>query len=417
MFENAPSRFLYLRIALLCSVLPAFSIPANAQGGTVGRPLIGSGIDGPAAAAGNRERVTVEPSIAIAYDSNVLRRDADAVAGSTDNVRYTPSLNLSYNRQIGRTQIRLAGSAGYDFNSRFRYLNRERLAGSIAVRSPVGAPCPVSLSFDHEQAQYELDELDTVASSVQTIQNITADASCTRPGLSPSLGTSYRIVKNSASSLSDSNYLEGHLGLRLNITSLGSVTIYGQVARLARPEFEQATGISDTTQMRRVYVSLSRAVAPRLQLTGNIGYLQALPQREKVPDFSGFSYRASVRYVFSPQVILNLSAMRDVENSTGISATYMVRRDLRTGLDLNVFHRTSLSFQAVRQLRRFVGNDLGTGSNIGSEASDALTVGITRSIGRRLRLGLNGGLLSRRADVELFDFDATRLGLSLSSRF
>jgi hypothetical protein len=391
----------------LCQIC-AQAQQAGSNGGPVGQVQTSG--------SANRERLVIEPSMTLSYDSNILRRDSTIAGGDTDNVRVTPSLTVGYNREVGRTALSLGAALGYDFNSRFRYLNRQRLTLRAGVVLPVGALCPISLSASHQEAQYDLADTEDSVASVLTINEFSTNIRCTRAGITPTLGGSYRDTRNSTNPLGDNNYREAHFGARLNVPSIGALTINGQLGKIARPEFERVTGTEDSTDIKRIYLAFERAVAPRFRFSSTIGFVDATPARSTVPSFSGLSYSAEAGYLFTPRLRLTLNGSRDVETSSGLTASYMIRSQLRATANIDVLNRTSI-IVAGSYVKRNLKKEAGNLSRFGSDEAKTVSVNISRDIGRRLRLGLSSSYISRDADVDLFDFDSTNVALTFSSRF
>jgi hypothetical protein len=406
-----------VRLLLVSSAIVPACQSALAQNSTAPRPLLGTVPTQGSAQSGNRERVSIEPSVVVSYDSNILRRNPDVISGPTDNTRTTPALSLGYNRQVGRTQFRVGASVGYDLNSRFSYLNRARIGARGGVTWPVGAQCPLSLSYSYQQSQYDLEDTEEVVASVQRLQQFGADISCSRPGITPNLGTTYRTSRNSGFDFGDSNYVEAHAGVRLSVPSIGALTFNGQLAKITRPNTVNITGIEDNTDIKRFYVALDRSVAPRFRISGTFGIVHAAPNNATVPDFTGPSYSAEIGYSFTPRIRLTVNGSGDVQESTGVAATYVVRRELRAALDVDVFNRTTVGVSGSYLERRFERSDSLADTRIGADQSQRVSLRINREIGRRLRLGLTGSILTRDADVDYYDFDSASVSVSLSSRF
>ena len=408
----------FVRLLLVsAAIVPAFQCTAQAQNSTAPRPLLGTVPISTPGQTGNRERISIEPAVSVTYDSNILRRNPDVVTGPTDNTRTTPALNLGYNRQVGRTQLRIGGSLGYDLNSRFSYLNRARIAAQAGVTWPVGSQCPLSLSYNYQQFQYDLSDTEEIAASVQRLQQFAANISCSRPGITPNLGGTYRTSRNSGFDLGDSNYVEAHAGVRFSVPSIGALTLNGQLAQITRPNIENITGVEDSTNIKRFYLALDRSVAPRFRISGTFGIVHAVPTNSTVPDFTGPSYSAEIGYSFTPRVRLTINGSGDVQESTGVAATYVVRREVRAGLDVDVFNRTTVGISGSHVERRFERSDILPEERISSDQAQRVSLSISREIGRRLRLGLTGSILTRDADVDYYDFDSTSVSVSLSSRF
>ena len=70
----------------------------------------------------------VRPTVRLLYDNNILRQNDDLVTGEQDDLRITPSVDVTYRRRFGLHQLTVIGSAGYDFHQRFEFLDRERIS-------------------------------------------------------------------------------------------------------------------------------------------------------------------------------------------------------------------------------------------------------------------------------------------------
>lgn len=403
-------------LAGLCATGSSLIAPhsALAQSSLYGAALVGQSApnDGEV-----QEKIVIEPNVSASWDSNILRRNPDVFSGTTANTRVSPSLNLGLNRQFGRTRLQVAAALGYDFNSNFKFLNQERLSASAGAQLPVGSECPVSVRGTYQQLQYDFNDTDRIARTPQKRTSISVDLMCSRPGLSPNFGASLLINNNAATSITNTRYFEAHGGISLGVPSIGSVTLAAQRARITRPNFRTASGIADHTDITRMYLAFDRSVAPRFSLSGKVGYAKAEPSRRGVPVSSSLFVDGQVSYDVTPRFKLSLRGLQDVQESTGISATYVRMKQIRAALNTDLFNATSVSVSLSKMWRAFEGNDALTGPAVGSDQIDALSVGINRTVGRRLTLGVVGSLQKRDADASFYDYASRSAALSLGAKF
>lgn len=367
--------------------------------------------------SGNSDRFSIGPRVLVSYDSNMLRRNADLFPGPTDNIRVIPSVDATLNRQFGRTSVNLVGTFGYDYNSRFDYLNQERIGVRGGVGFPVGTQCPISLNGGYLRYQFDLADTETVAASVQEITNASFQFSCTRTSLTPTFGGSYQINVNSTSEESKSNYAEGHAGVQLSLPSLGTMTLTAQAARIWRPNTFTSEGQEEQTDILRVYLSLNRAVARRVRLGAKVGYASAKPNSPNVDSNSGLYIDGRFTYIFTPKVRVSLSALQDYQNSFGVSASYIIRREVRATLGLNVFNRTTISLTGAYVERNFENDATVDPTLLTDDKSQTYAMTINRRLGHRFRLGLAAGYRTRDANNFIYDYDSTSVSLSLGGKF
>ncbi|GLJ00630.1 hypothetical protein [Sphingobium sp. BS19] len=367
-----------------------------------------------AQSGGDRLRVTT--AMSAEYDSNILRRNPDSVAGPTDNTQFSPKVSVAMNRRFGRTAVKIDGTIGYDFNSRFKFLDRQRIIANLGVDLPVGSQCPISFKATHQQFQFDLNDINSTRSQLQIINRASVDIVCSRPGISPSIGANYATSSAGGLARGKSETWDIHGGVQLTLPSAGVLAVGAQYGQLARPGLE-ALGIMDGSISKRVYISIDRSVAPRFKVSGYIGYMLVNPERDAVPAFSGAAFKINSSYSFTPRLILNFSASRDAQAGSGIASTYVITEQYRGALDIDVLNDTSMSLSIARQNRRFFGNDFVSDRALNFDHIDSAAFVINRQIGTRFSVGLNGRVLKRRADLDVFEYKSLSGSASVGAKF
>lgn len=369
-------------------------------------------------AAGNADRLTVSPSFNMVFDSNVLRR-AQPDGVDTGNFRFTPGISLVLRRSLGRVAINVAGTAGYDFNSRYRFLNKERIDFSGGIRAPVGAICSANLTASYDQYQFDLGDVTLTQSSITRNQTYDLALSCNRSaGFSPVAGATYRTLSSSGSSLFDYTQVSERAGIAYAQPSLGTLTLTGTLSQLRRPNIIDVLGINDDTNIRTLTLALDRAVSQRVQLSVGVGYTHASPARGGVSAFSGLSYNGRVNWNITPRIVMTGSAVRQVTNENGISATYVIRDDYQASASWQFSRASQVQLAAFRSHRDFRGESLTpTLIAIREDRTNGVSGNYHYDTARWLRLGLGVSHQWRTADNALYNYQSTIVSGSIGTRF
>ncbi len=371
----------------------------------------------------NRPRFGLVPSVRTVYDTNTLRF-VDLNNSPRDNLRVTPGIDLDYNRLFGRVAVGISGSAGYDFNSRFKFLNQSRINFSGSARAPVGAVCSFNTTASYTRATFDVNDIQANATSndvgaASTIQDYSVSAGCKRSaGFAQIAEVRYQSLDNSRTQILNVRRYEGNLGLSYSKPSIGTVSAIASYTHLSRPFVTELTGIDDDTNIYGFALGLRRAVSPRLRLDTSLGISKAVPQRNSVPRFVGASYSGQLEWLPTPRIALTGSVARQITNQNGISATYVIREDYTLSAGYKVSAKSQVTLTGTRIHRDFRGETLTrVVEPLSADRLTNLSANYSYDITPRLRIGLGMSHRWRNADNPVYNYKSTVLSSSIGAHF
>jgi hypothetical protein len=365
----------------------------------------------------NSPRFSLVPSVRTVYETNTL--GYVEVRGPRDNVRVTPGVDLNYHRQFGRVALGVSGSAGYDFNSRFRFLNQRRIDFSGSAQAPVGSVCSFRAQANYDTFRYDLNDTQAQVGSVSTTQFYGVGASCTRgAGFSPVGRFNYRSLSSSRSRFFNYKQYISNLGIAYAQPSIGTVTLTGTVAQLRRPFLAELTGVNDDTDVYSVTLGLNRSVSPRVRISASGGVTKADPKRRSVAGFVGASYNGEIDWSPIPRFTLSGTGIREITNQNGISSTYVVRESYGLSASLKVGGKSSINVSGNRSRSDYRGEDLTpTLVPVRVDRFSSVSSSYSYNLSRRLRASVSLSHRWRNADNPLYDYTSTALSSSIGANF
>ncbi len=411
-------------LILAVGIVGGITSEANAQTAPLGQPTAASIIgqvpaNSPLSTTkvDNSPRFALVPSVRTVYETNTL--GYVEVRGPRDNVRVTPGLDLNYRRQFGRVALGVSGSAGYDFNSRFRYLNQRRIDFSGSAQAPVGAVCSFRTQANYDTFRYDLNDTQAQVGSVSTTQVYGVSASCARgAGFSPVGRFNFRSLSSSRTHFFDYKQYIGNLGVAYAQPSIGTVTLSGTVAKLHRPFLIELTGVNDDTDVYSLTLGLSRSVSPRVRISASGGITKADPKRRGVAGFAGASYNAEVDWSPIPRFTVSGTGIREVTNQNGISATYVIRENYGLSGTLQVGGKSNIRLSGNRSRSDYRGEDLTPSLlPVRVDRFSSVSSSYSYNLSRRLRASVSLSHRWRKADNPLYDYTSTALSSSIGANF
>ncbi|MGI4878825.1 MAG: outer membrane beta-barrel protein [Janthinobacterium lividum] len=285
----------------------------------------------------------------IIYDNNVLRIPDSfnlRPGEKRDDVRYSPALSASYDRDLGRQAVFITLTGGKDFYQNNSYLNRSRFSGGAGVDYRVGVSCSGVVSGNFSSRQNGIrdfsdpsaedptsvdDDIGRLQNNRQVVGTYGATANCGRPGGLTFGGSAQHTSltnKSITRSFADSrdNSFSGFVGLasigrgQLQVTGSYSTIEYPNRLVGVTPTF---AGDDDGLKTYRVGLNYSRPIGTRL--TGSIGgsYLTAQPNGGQ-SSYSSPAYNVALTYTPGVRLTTSLTASRDILASTAAGALYKV---------------------------------------------------------------------------------------------
>lgn len=371
----------------------------------------------------NRPRFGLVPSLRTVYDSNVLRF-VDLDNGPRDNIRVTPGIDLNYNRLFGRVALGVSGSAGYDYNSRFDFLNRSRINFKGTARAPVGAICSFNTTASYDRATFDLNDTQTdntqdVVGAVSTIQNYSVNAGCNRnAGFAPVAGFTYQQLDNGQSRFFNSQQSIANLGVSYSQPSIGTLSVNAVYTKLRRPFIAELTGIGDDTNLYSFALGLNRSVSPRFRINIAGGLTKAVPQRDGVRSFLGASYTGRLEWLPTSRIIVTGTMARQVTSQNGISATYAILEEYMLSVGYKASAKSQITLAGNRTQRDFRGESLTSFLEpLRADRLTSVSANYNYNLTRRLRVSLGASHRWRKADNPFYDYRSTVLSSSIGANF
>jgi hypothetical protein len=383
---------------------------------------VAGGASAQTATTDNRPWFTIVPSVRSAYETNALRNtvaSGNADAGdSRENLRVTPGIDLAYRREFGRVAVNVSGSAGYDFNSKFRFLNQSRIDFNGLARAAVSGSCSIAAKASYSRSRFDLIETQADAGSASITQIYDVRANCARAGFNPVAGVTYRSLESSQASFFDYREYTETLGLAYTQPSIGTVTLNGSTMQLRRPNLFALIGVNDSTDVYSLSLNLDRSVSPRIQISAGGGITKANPHRPNVPEFLGASYSAQLKWLPTPRFTITASALRNLNSQGGISATYVIVEDYRLEAVFQLSAKSQIGLGGSRTLRDFRGDDLTPALQpLRADRRTVISARYSYDVSRRLRVGLGLSHRSRKADNSFYNYKSTTLSSSIGANF
>lgn len=375
------------------------------------------------ALAENHPRFALVPSLRTVYDSNVLRF-VDLGDGPRDNIRVTPGIDLDYSRLLGRVSLNISGSAGYDYNSRFKFLNQSRINFNGRVRAPVGAICSFDVTASYDRATFDLNDTQTnntqdAVAARSTILNYGINTACKRSaGFAPSAGFNYQKIDNSQVRFFNNRRYTANLGLLYSKPSVGTLSANVVYTKLQRPFIAELIGVNDDTDILSIGLGLNRAVSPRIRVNIVGGFTKAMPQRAAVRSFVGASYSGRLEWLPNSRVILTGTLGRQVTNQNGISATYVIREDYALSAGYKASAKSQITFSGSRTQRDFRGESLTSFLEpLRADRLSSISANYSYDLTRRLRISVGASQRWRKADNPFYNYKSTVLSSSIGAHF
>jgi hypothetical protein len=395
--------------------------PARLAAGLTSSCVIACVVPAPAWAQSAENRLSASATVEGGYESNAIHASDQRFPGEKDNYRLTPRVDVSANQPLGRIHVSASVSAGYDFNSRFKFLNSFRVGSNGSASVPVGGTCHFDPSVNYFRFQTDLSDLQQNERNINQLFGFGAEISCKRAaGFSPYLQVRQDDGTNSRFEQKVSNYRSRSVtaGIDYNRPTLGTIRLYGSYRKIDRPELKELFGIVDGAQVESAGIMLIRNIAPRLGGTLSANYTRVDPVQNTTAGYSGIGYSGELTYRPSPRVSITAHAERSVTSETSISATYSLSDILRVSGEVRVSTRSIITGSASYIHRSFRGENIVPGFiPRGADSTEAFNIGYGYDLGKRMRLSVAGFYRKRDSDNSFYDYDSAGATVGATIRF
>lgn len=373
------------------------------------------------AARAQENKFDLSVAVVESYDSNILRFGEQRTSDPTDNLSIAPRVTVDYSHRFARQRLFANGYAGYVWNDRFQFLNRQDIAltGGADVRA--GPRCRATVTASVYQAQSDLEDLGAVIRNVATAQDYSVQTSCPRPaGFYPAGSASFYRVDNSERRRErDQQTREARIGIAYRRPSLGDAQVFASFAAIRRQRrVVTADGpTQDVTQVRSYGLRLTRDVGTRINARGEVAYTTADPEIEGIPSFSGVTYALDMSYTPISRFVLTAGVGRSVSGRGNLGTSYIVQRAADLGARLSISRRTSFGAGFRLAERAFQGEDsVFQLRPRGKDTQLTATADARYRLAQPITLELSGRYRQRDAENDFYNYDSFAATLSAMLR-
>lgn len=398
-------------IALLAGA--ALPVVAHAQQ-QIGAPSA----DSPRGGAASAERNAITLGVSARYDSNVARIGdfgvVNPVQAQGEDIRVGPYLSIDFARNVGRHQVGLQSTLGYDFYVRNSQLDSERISVDpyVSLDLPV---CDLVVSGSVSRRQSDLGDLiffgaldpSIATDNRETNKRATGQITCGDTyGLRPTFTAEYREGENSNPLRQFSNFNSTRIqpGVSYAGPALGEISLYAVRTETELPNQIIAPGVNSGYVLRGAGVSYRRSIGTRLTFDGSLSYVDLQP-RGSAQSQEGLNTAVNLTFVAGPRLQLVAFANRAFTSSLNSNASY----------EINEAYGLTANYAANDRLRLRVGGSISPrsyfydvtpiGPFITSQTQHDIFAGATYNLNRRMSLTFDTGYQNRRADDFAFDYD------------
>jgi hypothetical protein len=376
----------------------------------------------------SQARFDVSVTARDAYDSNVLRGTAIRQSrpnASKDDVTFSPTIAANIMTPIGRNDVFLRGSVGYQFHRRNSYLDRESIGITGGTTLRVLGGCDTMISGDHQRRQSELtdfvDGLDPQNVAKTTTASIGFECE-TKAGIRSSLSYRRSTSESSSPIRVSSNYTLDGIDASVGFTrpAIGTVSVFGNYSGVAYTNriAPIGGGLTDGVDIYSGGLRFQRDIGARLKGGGSIGYSYVNQRIPGVPSFKGANYGLDLSYDSRNRLRLAIGLNKSVQQSNQIGVSYNVTR--RANFDANYIISSSFRLAAGVFQQRRTSARTSVGPFFGQfNTNDKVLGGYARLEFRGsgpISLGAELAHDRRRSNIAAFDYNSTRVAVTATYR-
>jgi hypothetical protein len=365
----------------------------------------------------------VRVSGTVVHDSNAARsgRAQAAARGLAWNeMEFRPSATVSVVLPLDYSSIFADTQVGYEFHSRNKRLESERIAASGGVRLRI-LGCVVEASANYARRQSDLaDDFSASPGNVEQISGARADLRCRPPvGVSPLASVSFKRSRNNltARRRSDLDSITVTGGLAYEQPSLGRLSVIASLSEQSYPHRLLTGSRKDGIRTVSGMLRLDRRAGSLLKGSLSAGYIHVDPDLPGVRGFEGPVYGAELTLAPGGPAAFALAAERTVEASNRLDVSYYRQDQINLSMRYALSPRMNMDLRGSWRLRRFAPSPAVTDvTPPGSDRNYALGGGLRYVLNRRVELMADLDYQRRNAAIDLFDYGGLRAGLTAAYR-
>jgi hypothetical protein len=370
------------------------------------------------------DHLVITPSGEVVYDTNVARSDAAeaALRGlQLADESYRPAVTVDFLRAIGDQSVFIQGTGGYDFYGHDTVLNNARINVTGGAQLRLGS-CKSAIYDNYAESQTSLDELTSVAvRNLRSDETVALNADCAPPiGFTPTLyaSTTWSTNSNALVAINNDRSSQVRAGLAYLQPVIGKISLVAQYEDIDFPNRPIGSGPGAHTEDFQVYsggVTFDHHIGARIEATLQAFYTNVRPNVPQAAAFNGPTYLADVEYHATSRITATLHAEQDVKPSQQLGSTLDREETYLGKVEYNVNPLLTLSAGPSYTSQRFEGASLGPIVELTSQQTVEVFGDAELHFARRFVLILDAREENRRANIEAFSYDSTRVSLTLEA--
>ncbi|QGP78204.1 hypothetical protein [Sphingobium sp. CAP-1] len=379
------------------------------------------------------QKAVISVSATGLYDSNIARASSAALSRrglEKSDFRLTPLLSADIYKPFGVSYVSLMGSVGYDIHARNSVLDRERIDLTGGAGSKLG-PCGLNVTGGYQRRQSDLGDLNVLTTgatattkNTESIVHAEGLLACGGVvGIKPFAMLNYSDAQNSANQRkgSDSESVTYGGGLLYTQPSIGEIRVY--VAQ-RDVDFPERDGIRyfGAPELRARYagIRLERNIGARLSGHVQIAYADVDQRGSPTTNngFDGITWEAGATLRANSRLTLDAIASRSADPSLGFNVDYIVTEDYQLKASYTLNERMTLILTGWHSARDFNYSDTATSIVVNQDKTNRIQASLRIDpVFGRFSLIADAGYANRNADVDFYDYDSVRVGLTLATQF
>lgn len=354
----------------------------------------------------------------LTYDSNVARSsDTGATARGIrkQDFYYSPALEANIALPTPAAVLTLTGSVGYEFYSRNKRLDRERLNLLAGAASKLSF-CDAGLLAGYTRGQSDLNDLSIVPGdveasrvNVQETVRLGGNISCGTGSIRPNAFIEYRTSDNSAPvrQISDVDMLTYGGGLSYSSPAFGILTAFVGRTELDFQNRANLVGAVNSVRVSMAGLKLDRRLGARLQVNGQIYYadVDGLAGSDDRYDGLNWDVSATLRAGERLQMTMGVSRQIDASGALNVNAAQITLYNAKLAFALSPLMQLTLG-GSMRKRDFDVDPTLSPVALLTNDKISQIEGGLSYDLGRRIQLGLKASYQDRSADTALYNYDA-----------
>lgn len=370
-------------------------------------------------------RTNVAASLQVIYDSNVSRSSSAAAAArglSASDEIYEPSLSVDLARPLGRQQVFLNGSIGYDFYQHNTDLNRENidLRGGANLQA-LSCRGTVAVGYARSQSDLRYVAFALAAQNVASTVSYALSGDCIRStGFGPTFSVSETETTNSLAieKTADAHVFSATGGLAYARPVIGQIRVFGSYTRTTYPDrVLSILGLGDGFETSSGGISYFRPIGSRMEASGEVSWQHLTPFTVFEAPFSGLNYSANLAYHLSRRLTLDVGGSDSVSASSIIGASYMHTRSVQGGVTYVASSRLKFELSDSYMDERYAGASVIPGFGLTHERVNTLLGSAALQVGRKITLSLFTQWQQQDANTAAFTYTDYRVGMTAAARF